>query len=233
MPNCQLTRIELIADRMSIIPHNAAFVIRGLRHLYDDSLKKTPPISEDTIRSVLLVMEKHSNDPQINIIACLVLRNFACGENKKILQPTIPAIVGCMTTHLSVADVQEKACEALRNITTDDKNEKEAVNEYAIQRVLMAMKQHEDSPSVQEKALMALFNLTYDDLHKTIAIECNAIEYLNNAKKQYSQIETLNELISTVKHHLYPHHEILRHCTKTAPDSSASKTIYADKDAVG
>lgn len=218
--HCNYSRnvFDVISERIRTIPRNATFVIRALRVFRHESQKRAAPLSENVVAAVLLAMEENPDNVLINTTAFMVLRNFSWGtaQHKEIMRKTnaIEVIVSAMLNHQSEANLQEKACEAIRNITIDDDNEKRAIQVGAIQRVIDAMKLHIYSSSVQKKAIQALFNLTSIEIHKKVAIEADAIRSLDDVMKQYSDLPMLISLATTVKEHIFSKNSCWSFCSQ-------------------
>jgi hypothetical protein len=79
-------------------------------------------------------------------------------------------IIRAMDRYRDDANVQDKACSALCNLTVNDANKLTLVAVEAHVRIIRAMDRHEDDANVQERACKALRNLAANALDLALKV---------------------------------------------------------------
>lgn len=129
------------------------------------------------IRSIVLVMQQHSNDAAVQELSCRALRSLALDNDDNLEQIAdeggITAVVSALQCHVDHPGVQEQGCLALVNLAWSSDNQGKIAHEGGIAAVVAALQRNANVTGVQHAGCWALKILaaSNDNIKITIANE--------------------------------------------------------------
>lgn len=116
------------------------------------------------IGAVILAMEYHTSDCELQHKGCWVLMNFSSnGSNMRKIQRKggIKVIIAGMITHTKDREIQDIGCQTLGNLALSVVNERDIVSKRGLDAIITAMQKHSNDRGIQDTACKSLFNFAF------------------------------------------------------------------------